>query len=101
MLRYSNQGQTISINLDEDYQIYVMAKWDKRNSQYIAEMYMTKKESDSFMNFIDRFIVSCERMDLFMTLTKKISDMYSETGFSREIAEYENILTAITIGYKD
>lgn len=43
MLRYSNQGQTISINLDEDYQIYVMAKWDKRNSQYIAEMYMTKK----------------------------------------------------------
>ena len=98
MLRYSNQGQTISINLDEDYQIYVMAK---RNSQYIAEMYMTKKESDSFMNFIDRFIVSCERMDLFMTLTKKISEMYSETGFSREIAEYENILAAITIGYKD
>ena len=97
MLRYSNQGQTISINLDEDYQIYVMAKWDKRNSQYIAEMYMTKKESDSFMNFIDRFIVSCERMDL----TKKISEMYSETGFSREIAEYENILAAITIGYKD
>lgn len=59
------------------------------------------EESDSFMNFIDRFIVSCERMDLFMTLTKKISEMYSETGFSREIAEYENILAAITIGYKD
>mgnify|MGYP000018440464 FL=1 len=36
-----------------------------------------------------------------MTLTKKISEMYSETGFSREIAEYENILAAITIGYKD
>ena len=101
MIRYSNQGQTISINLDNSYQVYVMAKWDKKSSLYIAEMYIAKKETNSFLHFIDSFTVSCERMDLFMTLTKEISERYSETGFSDEISEYENILNAITTGYKD
>lgn len=35
MFRYSNQGQTISINLDNSYQVYVMAKWDKK-APYIS-----------------------------------------------------------------
>ena len=41
MLRYSNQGQTISINLNDDYQIYAMARCDKNSSLYIAEMYIS------------------------------------------------------------
>ena len=101
MLRYSNQGQTISINLNDDYQIYAMARWDKKSSLYIAEMYISKKETNSFLHFINSFTISCERMDLFMTLTKEISEMYSNTGFSDEISECENILNAITTGYKD
>ena len=36
-----------------------------------------------------------------MTLTKEISERYFNTGFSDEISEYENILNAITTGYKD
>ena len=92
MLRYSNQGQTISINLNDDYQIYAMARWDKKSSLYIAEMYISKKETNSFLHFINSFTISCERMDLFMTLTKEISEMYSNTGFSDEISEYENIV---------
>lgn len=101
MLRYRNQGQTISINLNDDYQIYAMARWDKKSSLYIAEMYISKKETNSFLHFIDSFTISCERMDLFMTLTKEISERYFNTGFSDEISEYENILNAITTGYKD
>ena len=61
MFRYSNQGQTISINLDNSYQVYVMAKWDKKSSLYIAEMYIAKKETNSFLHFIDSFTVSCEK----------------------------------------
>lgn len=49
MLRYSNQGQTISINLNDDYQIYAMARWDKKSSLYIAEMYISKKR-DKFIS---------------------------------------------------
>ena len=73
-----------------------------RKALYILQKCIfPKKETNSFLHFINSFTISCERMDLFMTLTKEISEMYSNTGFSDEISEYENILNAITTGYKD
>ena len=100
MLRYHNQGQTISIDLENDYQIWVNARWDKRDSLYHAEMFLAKKESDSFMNFIDSFTVSCERMSLFATIAEEVSKRYENTKFEKEICEYERLLSAISREYE-
>lgn len=97
MMKFTNKGQTLLINLDGTYFVQATAKWNFEKEKYDVELFIRRKDITMF-DEVGQFEFTSTREDLFKKLTKDIESKYVDGYFNKSILRYEYYIKCLEIG---
>lgn len=97
MMKFTNKGQTLLINLNNTYFVQATAKWNFEKEKYDVELFIRRKDITMF-DEVDQFELTSTREGLFKTLVKDIEDKYANGYFNKSIERYEYYIKCLEIG---
>lgn len=97
MMKFTNKGQTLIINLNGTYFVQATAKWNFENEKYDVELFIRRKDITMF-DEVGQFEFTSTREELFKSLVKDIEDKYSNGYFDKSIERYEYYIKCLEKG---
>lgn len=97
MMRFTNKGQALLINLNNTYLVQTITKWNFEKEKYDVEVYIRRKDITVF-DEVGHFELDSTREDVFKNLVLEIEKKYSEGYFNKSIERYEYYIKCLEIG---
>ncbi len=97
MMKFTNKGQTLLINLNDTYFVQATAKWNFEKEKYDVELFIRRKDITLF-DEVGQFEFTSTREELFKALVKDIERKYSNGYFDKSILRYEYYIKCLELG---
>ena len=99
MLRYRNEGTTISVNLPRtDYTVYMMANYNKETDAYHTKLYIMRNDVEDLNLIDDEFKFKSNFATLKLDMTNYITEQFNKGYFKYYIDRYEYQQKCFEIG---
>ena len=90
MLRYRNEGTTISVNLPRtDYTVYMMANYNKDTDTYYTKLYIMRNDVEDLNLIDDEFKFKSNFATLKLDMTNYITEQFNKGFFDYYIEKYD------------
>lgn len=97
MMKFTNKGQTLLINLNDTYFVQATAKWNFEKEKYDVELFIRRKDITMF-DEVGQFEFVSTREELFKALVKDIENKYLNGYFDKSVLRYEYYIKCLEIG---
>lgn len=98
MFRYKNEGNTISVELNNGYKIIATSRRNGEDT-YTVRLSITASDPNiQYVNELDEFEIKSEWENLKTTIAAHITDKYYDGYFNRYIKDYEYMLKCFDRG---
>ena len=102
MLRYRNEGTTISVNLPRtDYTVYMMANYNKETDTYHTKLYIMRKDVEDINLIDDEFKFKSNFANLKSDMANHITEQFNKGYFKYYIDSYEYQQKCFNIGLEE
>lgn len=102
ILRYTNLGNAITVELETGYLITAFISWKKLEEKYYITLYINEKTTPTMILISDAENIEFKNDEnIKMVVTKYIYDLNSENFFARYINEYEHMLKCYNRGFEE
>ena len=99
MLRYRNEGTTISVNLPRtDYTVYMMANYNKETDAYHTKLYIMRNDVEDLNLIDDKFKFKSNFSTLKLDMANYITEQFNKGYFKYYIDRYEYQQKCFEIG---
>lgn len=99
MIRFNNEGITISVELPKtDYEIYMMAMYNKDKDIYITKSYISKNGIDDLTTLNIECELKSDSKNIKYDMANYITDMYYNKKYDYYIDLYEYSLKCFNKG---
>lgn len=91
MLRYNVEASiTISVELNKEYKVWLMANWNKDDQKYNVTMYLQRNDID-LLDKMDELTckIESDRQSIKSDLCKMVSYLAEKNNFDQYITRYE------------
>ena len=90
MLRYRNEGTTISVNLPRtDYTVYMMANYNKDTDTYYTKLYIMRNDVEDLNLIDDKFKFKSNFSTLKLDMANYITEQFNKGFFDYYIEKYD------------
>ena len=102
MLRYRNEGTTISVNLPRtDYTVYMMANYNKETDTYHTKLYIMRNDVEDLNLIDDEYEFKSNFANLKSDMANYITEQFNKGYFKYYIDRYEYQQKCFNIGLEE
>lgn len=90
-MKYAKHGETISVELNNDYSVFAMANWDKEDRDYKLTLYLQDNRIELLKPLQDAIAVpiQAKKNTLYSEIVKYIEGLIENRFFMKHVKSYE------------